>query len=258
MKLPAGSQALWDQLATEPRPAPLARFDPDSLDTLPAPAVRWLSRALPAGVALVDTAELTMSGHIKIGNRWMPFTARQILRASVGFVWRPTVGGRLLRFVGADILGPDDARMEFRLHGFIPVARASGPDTARSAAGRLAAETIAWLPQAVTPQTGAVWRSVDDDTAVVTVDAAGETIDVHVTVDPEGRLASLQLQRWNDAADPPAAQPFGGPVTTEHIAENRVRVAGTGRVGWGYGTPAAEDGQFFSYAITGLDWIASD
>lgn len=87
--------------------------------------------------------------------------------------------------------------MEFRLHGLVPVAQASGPDVARSAAGRLAAETVAWVPQALTPQAGAV----DDEHAVVKSDFAGETVDVEVGVDPDGRVVRLELQRWKDSAD---------------------------------------------------------
>lgn len=59
-----------------------------------------------------------------VGSRWMPFAADQVLRAGVGFVRKPIVGGHVVRFVGADILGPDGARKEFRLHGLIPVATA--------------------------------------------------------------------------------------------------------------------------------------
>ena len=147
--------------------------------------------------------------------------------------------------------------MEFRLWGLVAVAKASGADTARSAAGRLAAETVAWLPQATTPQAGARWRAVDDGCAVVTLDAAGETVDVRVTVDHGGRLSSLELQRWNSALDPPGFEPFGGAFTGERIGEGDVRVAGSGSVGWGYGTAAAAEGEFFRYAITGLEWIGS-
>jgi hypothetical protein len=133
----------------------------------------------------------------------MPFTTDQVLQAGVGFVWKPIVGGRVVRFVGADILGPDDARMEFRLQGLIPVAKASGPDTARSAVGRLAAETVAWLPQATTPQAGARWRAVDSERATVTLDVVGGTVDVEVTVDADGRLKGIGLQRWNGSTNPP-------------------------------------------------------
>ena len=102
-----------------------------------------------------------MRGEIRLAGRWLPFTAEQLLRASTGFVWAPIVGGRLIRFAGADALGPDGARIEFRLHGRIPIVRGSGADIARSANGRLAAETVAWLPAALTPQAGARWIAVD-------------------------------------------------------------------------------------------------
>lgn len=248
MILPASTEPTWQTLAAGACEAP-PRFELSTLENLPGPAVRWLTRVLPDSTPLVSGVLLEMRGEIRIG-RWMPFTAQQILRAGVGFVWKPVVGGRILRFVGADILGPDDARMEFRLHGLIPVARASGPGTARSAAGRLAAETVAWVPQAATPQAGAHWASLDADRAVVTLDAAGQSTDVEITVDVNGRLRALRLERWNGSADPPAFQPFGGEVTKEYVTDGGVRIAGTGTVGWGYGTSDWDDGDFFHYTIT--------
>lgn len=90
--------------------------------------------------------------------------------------------------------------MEFRFHGRVPVVRASGPGTERSAAGRLAAETVAWLPHALTPQSGAAWRPLDHDRATVSIAGPSGPIDVDVTVDARGRLVEIELQRWNDAA----------------------------------------------------------
>lgn len=226
------------------------RFDPDTLEALPPPAQRYLANALPDGVALSSLVELEMDGTIKLGGRWLRFTAHQILRGGVGFVWAPTVGGRLIRFVGADVLGPDDARMEFRLHGRIPVVRASGDDVRRSAQGRLAAETVAWLPQALTPQAGARWVGVDDQWATVTLDAAGTPLDVHVCVDDDGRIRRLWLQRWKDSAKPPCFAPFGGAVESVHTTADGVRIAATGTVGWDVGTADHADGEFFRYRIT--------
>lgn len=256
MGLPPGTDRTWADLARpggRPRPE---RFDPDSLEALPSAAARWLGRVVPGGAPLADTVVLSMRGHIKIG-RWMPFTADQILRAGVGFVWKPVVGGRLLRFIGADILARDHARMEFRLHGIIPVAKASGPDTARSAAGRLAAETVAWLPQATTPQAGARWTAIDDNHATVELLAAGEPVDVQIGVDAGGQLKTLSLQRWNDSSDPPGLRAFGGDVTNEFRTPDGVRVAGSGTVGWNYGTAGWNDGEFFRYTITGVGTVDS-
>ena len=245
---PESAATTWDVLA-EPVAEPPPGFDPATLADVPETARRWLARVLPAGTPLTSGVTVEMTGEIRLG-RWMRFGADQILRAGVGFVWRPVVGGRMLRFTGADLLGPDDARMEFRFHGLVPVVRASGPDVARSAAGRLAAETVAWVPQALTPQAGARWRGLDDQRAVVTLDAAGETVDVEVAVGGDGRLRSLGLQRWNDSADPPGSEPFGGTVTDEFVTSAGVRIAGAGSVGWDWGTPRWDDGEFFHYRIT--------
>lgn len=248
-KLPEVAERGWATLSAGPVAEP-PRFDPGTLAELPRPAQRLLGRALPSGVALSSTVELEMAGEIELGGRWLGFTARQILKAGEGFVWSPVVGGRLIRFVGADLLTADDARMEFRLHGLVPVVRERGPDMRRSAQGRLAAETVVWLPQALTPQLGARWTPVDDERAVVTLAAAGADVDVEVLVDGEGKLRRLGLDRWNGSADPPRSEPFGGSVDSTFTASNDVRIAGGGTVGWGFGTDDEADGVFFRYRIT--------
>ncbi len=247
--LPGFAATTWAALRSPPDATP-DRFDPATLDELPLPARRLLARAVPPGSLLTTLLEIDMEGDIKLAGRWFPFTARQVLRAGTGFVWAPQVGGRVLRFTGADALGPDGARIEFRLHGRIPVVRGSGEDVRRSAQGRLAAETVAWMPQALTPQASARWASIDDHRAVVTLDAAGTDIDVDVTVDEHGRLVRLGLQRWNDSASPPALAPFGGSVDATMSTPTGVGIAGSGTVGWDWDTTREADGTFFRYRIT--------
>jgi hypothetical protein len=249
VKLPAVAERGWRALSAE-SPIQPAAFDPATLAGLPPPAQRLLGRALPSGVALSTTVELSMEGEIQLGGRWFPFTAEQILRAGEGFVWSPVVGGKLVRFVGADLLTADDARMEFRLHGLIPVVRAAGPDVRRSAQGRLVGETVAWLPQALTPQLGARWTPIDDERAIVTLDATGADIDVEVDVDGDGRIRRAGLDRWNSSVDPPRLAPFGASVDSTFTASNGVGVAGSGTAGWGFGTDDEADGTFFRYRIT--------
>ncbi len=247
--LPDIAARAWIALSQVP-PADPATFDPATLAELPSPARRLLVRAIPSGVALSSTVELAMDGEIKLGGRWLGFTAEQIITAGEGLVWAPVVGGRLIRFVGADLLTADDARMEFRLHGLIPVVRADGLHVRRSAQGRLAAETAAWLPHALTPQMGARWTPVDDDRAIVTLSAAGAAVDVDVFVDGDGQIRRLGLDRWNDSVDPPRLEPFGASIDSTFTAPNGVRIAGSGTVGWAFGTAAESDGVFFRYRIT--------
>lgn len=228
-------------------------FDRATLSELPEPARRCLIASIPQGAPLATVVELTMTGRIKLGI-WLPFTAREILRAGTGFVWAPDVGGRIVRFVGADTLGPDGARMQFRFHDRIPVVSASGAGIDRSAAGRLAVETAAWLPQALTPQAGAIWKPLDRDRATVVLPGPDGPVDVDVTIDEHGHITDVGLQRWNESAKPPRAQPFGGTITSM-LDVDGVRIAGAGTVGWGHGTPDQDDGVFFSYRITSARFL---
>lgn len=229
---------------------PPVTFDRSTIADLPAPARRLLERTVPEQIPLTPAFELTMRGEIRLGRRWFPFTADQLIVAGAGFVWSPIVGGRLVRFSGADVLGPHGAHIEFRLHGRVPVVKADGPDVAHSAAGRLAAETVAWLPHALTPQAGARWTGIDESRATVTLDVPGREIPVTVVVDDDGRLQQLFLQRWRDSTKPPALAAFGGAVGTLHEAEGGVVIAGSGAVGWDWNTPGQAEGEFFKYTIT--------
>lgn len=249
-----GSAAVhtWEALLQLARPSP-DEFDITTLKQLPEPAQRLLGAALPDGAPLHNGVELEMRGRIKLGP-WLPFTAHQLLVAGAGFVWLPVVGPRLFRVVGADVLGPKGGRMGFRLYGRIPVAVGSGPDVSRSAAGRLAAETVAWLPQALTPQAGASWQPIDDDRAAVTLEGPDGPTKIEVTVDESGNLVELQLQRWNDRTRPPGHTPFGGAVTG-FFATVGVRIAGNGSVGWRHGSSDGGGSAFFEYTITGARFL---
>lgn len=237
----------WERLAA-PAP-PVGSFDPDDVADLPPPAQRLLDHALAPGVALTPTVVLTMVGEIRVRG-WMPFRARQVLRAGTGFLWAPRVGRLPLTITGADTRLDGQGTLEFRLWGLLPVARASGADTDQSTAGRLAAETVVWLPQALTPAMGATWTAVDDRRATVHLPIDADRVDVTVTVDDDGRLRDLALQRWGDPDDRPFGEhPFGGDVAREETFDG-VTIATDGRVGWWWGTPAQDDGVFFRYHVT--------
>ncbi len=244
----------WRRLASPPEPA--GAFDPAHVDELPAPASRLLRHALRPGVPLASNVLLDMAGEIRL-RRWMPFRARQVIAAGTGFVWAPRVGRRPLVITGADTLIDGRGTLDFRLWGLMPVARESGSDIDRSAAGRLAAETVAWLPQALVPAMGARWTAVDDTRATVTLPVGDQSADVTVTVDPDGRLRELSLQRWGSPDDHPAgAHPFGGDFDDERTYGG-VTIASAGRVGWWWGTPRQTDGVFFRYRITAAEFRTS-
>ena len=244
---------LWTELEQAAH-CDVEHFDVTTTSDLPEPTRRFLIASIPNEAPLAAGVELEMTGSIKLGI-WLPFTARQIIRAGTGLVWTAQVGPRLVRFSGADTLGPHGARMNFRLHNRIPIVNAQGPDIDRSAAGRLAAETVAWLPQALAPQSGARWKPIDDTRATVTLDVPNGPVDVQITVNDEGSLTEIQLRRWNSSTKPPGDQPFGGTISSSIDTEG-VRIAGSGTVGWNVGTSAQKRSVFFRYEITSARFIS--
>jgi hypothetical protein len=172
------------------------RFDPDSLDTLPPAAAKYLRHALAAGAPLWRTADLRVRGRLRAEGsaEWLPFHARQRLSGGRGFLREGRISVlRRLDLEGAEWLVGDEAGSAWALAGWIPtLAEEPGDEASRSAAGRLLAELV-WLPGELTPQRGAVWSGGDADTAVVT--PAGAASPRAITVAEDGRLRSVSLVR---------------------------------------------------------------
>ena len=76
---PPFADSTWATLAAAASEPP--SFDPATLGGLPPPAQRLLARALPAGVTLSPMVELAMEGEIKLGGRWLGFTAEHAINA---------------------------------------------------------------------------------------------------------------------------------------------------------------------------------
>ncbi len=220
----------------------------EMLAALPAPARRFLERAVPTGERSLGAVELVMEGKIKL-KRWFPFTARQILHPTGGFVWEASVGWWWLRFRGGDMYWRGRGSLDFRLAGRLPVARGSGADVDRSAAGRLAIETAVWAPQALLPSAGASWRPIDAATASVSRLLDGKDYEVTIGVDDDGTLRDVQTQRWgNPDGGEFGLHPFGGSVL-ETDTVNGLTIATAGTAGWWWGTERQAEGEFFRYRI---------
>jgi hypothetical protein len=136
-----------------------------------------------------------MHGEILVG-RWRPFRARQILDPGAGFTWAATAGRSPLAIRGWDRYADGAGAMRWTVLG-IPVVRASGPDVTRSAAGRLAGETV--LSPAFALGGGVAWApGEDDDHAVFRLRIGSWEHAVTVTVDARGGLVAVDLPRWGD------------------------------------------------------------
>jgi hypothetical protein len=214
------------------------RFQEDLVAGLPDPARRYFLHAIRPGTKLARLVVLEMGGSMRLqpDGAWLPMKARQVLASPHGFVWEATVHQGLLWFSGTDHYAASSGETRFWLCGLIPMVRASGSDVSRSARGRLAGEAI-WNPAALLPQRDVSWEQVDEHTARATLAIDGESIPLVLTVEPNGRLRSVQLERWGDrTADGHFASiPFGMDVLEEREFSGYTipsRIAG----GWWYGT----------------------
>ncbi|MCZ2849744.1 DUF6544 family protein [Modestobacter sp. VKM Ac-2978] len=239
----------WDRLSIGTTAA--ESFVPGMLAGLPEPARRWLGHAIAVGTPLWKTVELRMKGQIRLGGTWRSFTARQVLTPPSGFIWaaRARVAG--LPVTGYDRYSGATGEMRWRLLGVVPVMSATGPDVARSAAGRLAGEAVL-LP---TVFRHAEWAAGDEpDTTVMRWRLAGSDESAQLQVGADGRLLAAVLQRWgNPDGASFGRHPFG--VTVEEEATfGGVTIPSVLRAGWWWGTDRAVEGEFFRARITSADF----
>jgi len=191
---------LWEELEGVEAGEP---FDPSSVDAIPEPARRFLLRAIAPGTRLATSVELGMSGQIWLDPEGDPLglTAEQILAPPRGFIWRAAAGRGVLRISGFDRYARGAGEMRWTLWGIVPVMRVRGDDVTRSAAGRLAMESVL-LPSSLVPGTGVRWEEVDDSSAAFHVAVDGEEVRTILEVDADGRPVRVSAMRWSDAAGP--------------------------------------------------------
>lgn len=233
----------WCALATPS--AGTGRFEPGSLTALPPPARRWLAHAVPAGTPLWRSVEMHMRGHIRLG-AWRAFTATQVLSPPDGFIWAATARFLGLPVVGFDRYSRGAGEMRWRLLGVLPVMSASGSDVTRSAAGRLAGESV-FVP---TAYHRATWTMAAPDIAVATWRHETGEESAELRIGPGGELLEVRMQRWgnpNGAAF--GRYPFGVSIEREHTFSG-ITIPAVLRAGWWWGTERQAEGEFFRATIT--------
>lgn len=223
-------------------PPSVHRFDPAQVRELPAPARRWLERALAPGASLASVALLRMHGTLRLkrGAEPLPMEADQVLVPSLGYIWRARMGRGALHFGGWDRY---DGAGELRwwLWGILPVASRSNDEVARSAAGRLAGEALL-VPSSMLRGNGAQWEPIDGTTACVRRVVHGEEVEMIVRVSEDGRLERAVIRRWNtDRANGPKGYlPFVVEFEGERTFGS-VTVPAVVRAGWGAMDDSADD-----------------
>jgi hypothetical protein len=225
-------------------PERISRFDPSVLSSCDEPVRRYFTHAIADGAPLEPRMRLRMTGRIKIGV-WLPFTAQQDCDGS-SFIWRAQVPRHVPLVTVTDSYDDGRGSIDGRLLGAIRMFHSDDQNIVRSAAGRAAAEGIV-APIGLLPSPTRIWRADSDHEITVDLDLAPERPALHLTIDNDGAVQSVNLQRWGDAGEKTFDYiPFGGDILTEKrfgdfILPSRLRV------GWWHGTERFSP--FFEAAI---------
>jgi len=232
---------------------PRESFRPEMLAGLPPPARDWLTHAIAPGTPLWRSARLTMHGTLKVGGRWCPFTATQVHAPGRGMLWKARARMMGLPIVGHDLYAEGRGEMRWKLLGLVPVVTADGPDIARSARGRLAAEAIIMVPTwLVSPHV--TWTAEGSRTVVARFAVDGEPFDIRLELGEAGALRRVSLLRWGKplSEDAVGLFPFGCEVLEERTFAG-LTVPYRMRAGWFFGQERFEtEGEFFRATLDSL------
>lgn len=213
-------------------------FTEERVAGLPDPARRYFLHAIQPGTRLASRLHWRYAGHMKPGPKlpWMALRAEQILVKERGFVWRAWARTGPLVVTASDHYLDGAGRMRLALYGLVPVVTASGPDLAKSARARLLIEGCA-LPSAFLPGPHVRIAGIDASRFKVLVRLQGEVTPLTLTVDQDGRLRELVLERWGNLTTDGSYRsiPYGCTVEGERTVGGYTipsNIAG----GWWYGT----------------------
>jgi hypothetical protein len=215
---------------------PTRRFTADQLAGLDDPVQRYFTHAISDGAPLTTGVRMTMSGRIKVG-LWLPFTAEQTVDGR-SFEWRARVGlGPLTPLRVTDRYADAAGHTEGRLLGRVPLFHVEDDNTARSAAGRAAIESVVFAPPSVLPDRGVAWRAEAEDVIVARFDLPPERPEVLVRIDARGAIRTVSSLRWGNAGEKSFRHiPFGGEIHAERRFGDLVLPSKLS-VGWWFETP---------------------
>lgn len=246
----------WSELERRVRLQPAVEpFRAALVEGLPEPAQRYLLHSIAPGCRLARAVRLQTRFEMKLreGDRSRAeLFGSELLAPPLGFVWRARTRAGLLPLRVTDHYLDGSGEVRVRLLGFVPVARASGPDVTRSARGRLAGEII-WLPSALLSIADVHWELLDEERVRVTPTIDGDPIPLTLRIDADGRLREMTMLRHGDVGVE-SWQPI--PYGVEVLEESElggVKLPRRVRGGWWYGSERYDEAEASDFEIVSAE-----
>lgn len=217
---------LWQSAPTADQ-----QFDPQRLGEVPTLARQYFTGAIAPNAPLFRAARITMRGEMKLGARWLPFEATQVIHGERGFIWQAKMRMGIVTIRGSDRFVDCEGYGQWRLLGLIPLASdGPNPDMNRSAAARFRIESM-WLPSMLVDN--AQWNASSEDELEVIVDIGPYSGSHRLTLGAEGRVRTAVMQRWGKmpGSDTYSEAPFGA-IIEDYATFEGYTVPSKVRVGW--------------------------
>lgn len=167
-----------------------------TLSELPLPVARYLRNVLTDGQDLIRTAKIRQSGMLRTSTTtelWSSFTACQlIMPPAPGFVWNAKVEMPLnthVRVLDSYIAGIGAGHVSL-LSAFSVASETGVPELNSGALHRYLAEAV-WYPTALLPQSGVVWRPINDHAARAILTDRGTTVSLEFHFNEDGEVARI-------------------------------------------------------------------
>lgn len=217
------------------------------METLPAPARRYLTHTIAPGTPLASAVRLCMHGDIRLKG-WLPFAAEEVLRWDGEMLWRATMSMHGMPIKGFDSLLNGQGEMQWKLFGLFPLAAAEGSEITRSAVGRVEGETV-WLPSLLCHEE-VTWTAPDSAHVHAAFSLQGEQTTLILTIGEAGQLEEIVYKRWGNPEDGAFHYAdFGGFVDEERTFSGYT-IPTRMRLGWHFGTEKFDsEGEFFRVTL---------
>ncbi|MFP4476012.1 MAG: DUF6544 family protein [Desulfatibacillaceae bacterium] len=182
-----------------------------SARSLPEPAARYLSRALPCGPHSRGLVSMEQEGffRLKPDQGWLPMVAHAWWTVhQPGLVWHGRIElSKIAWATGRDKLIAGEAGMIIRMWSAYTVARMSGPEVAQSDLMRWLTEAV-WFPAALAPGGCIRWEEHGPDSAVAVVESgtlAGRAV---FFFDEHGNPLRAECERLREEGGRQVPRPF--------------------------------------------------
>ncbi len=199
-------------------------------------------------------ARLEQKGEMRLGPPapWLPFTAvHHVSAAQPGFVWRAEVhmaGGVWTDVVDSLVNG--QGRLEARIFGAVPVAKAGGAETVKGELQRFLAE-LPWTPAGMACDPTLAWQGLDGRRVQVSATQGAVTARVTLRFDDAGDVVEATADDRPRLVEGRAVPtPFGGAFSDYRVL-NGLRVPTHAVVWWDLPTGRFE---YWRGDVTRVTW----